>query len=42
LRLLVFNIDVNRKHRGLGQSLLDIKDVNLTHGKLVRKTKQEI
>lgn len=62
LRLLVFNIDVNRlaihfinqrlvwlvkqftfykldfrKHRGLGQSLLDIKDVNLTHGKLVKE-----
>ncbi len=26
----------SRKHRGLGQTLLDIQDVNLTHGKLVK------
>ena len=36
LRILVYNIDVNRKHRVVGVSHLEIKDIDLTHGKLVR------
>ena len=35
LRILVFNIDVNRKHRIVGQTLLDLADVDLSQGKLV-------
>ena len=35
LRILVFNIDVNRKHRILGQTLLELADVDLSHGRLV-------
>lgn len=34
LRILVYNIDVNRKHRVVGVSHLEIKDIDLTHGKL--------
>lgn len=34
LRILVFNIDVNRKHRILGQTLLELADVDLSHGRL--------
>jgi len=34
LRILVFNIDVNRKHRIVGQTLLDLADVDLSQGKL--------
>ena len=35
LRILVYNIDVNRKHRILGQTLLDLADVDFFQGKLV-------
>ena len=35
LRILVYNIDVNRKHRVLGESRLDLNDVDLTQGRLV-------
>ena len=35
LRILVFNIDVNRKHRIVGQTLLDLAEVDLSQGKLV-------
>ena len=35
LRILVFNIDNNRKHRIIGQTLLELADVDLTPGKLV-------
>lgn len=34
LRILVYNIDVNRKHRVLGESRLDLNDVDLTQGRL--------
>lgn len=34
LRLLVYNIDVNRKHRVVGQTLLELADVDLSQGKL--------
>ena len=37
LRILVFNIDVNRKHRIVGQTLLDLADVDLSQGKLVSR-----
>ena len=36
LRILVYNIDVNRKHRIVGVSHLELKDVDLSQGKLVR------
>ena len=35
LRILVYNIDVNRKHRVVGVSHLELKDIDLTQGKLV-------
>jgi hypothetical protein len=35
LRLLVYNIDVNRKHRVIGQTMLDMKSMDLSSGKLV-------
>ena len=35
LRILVYNIDVNRKHRILGQTLLELADVDLSQGRLV-------
>ena len=35
LRILVYNIDVNRKHRVLGQTLLELVDVDLSQGRLV-------
>ncbi len=31
----MYNIDVNRKHRIIGQSLLDLADADLGQGKLV-------
>ena len=34
LRLLVYNIDVNRRHRIVGQTLLSMKDLDLSSGKL--------
>lgn len=34
LRILVYNIDVNRKHRVVGVSHLELKDIDLNHGKL--------
>ncbi len=34
LRLLVYNIDVNRKHRVVGQTLLDLKDLDLSQGRM--------
>ena len=37
LRILVYNIDVNRKHRIVGVSHLELKDVDLSQGKLVIK-----
>jgi len=37
LRLVVYNIDVNRKHRPMGQTLVELADVDLCQGKLVRK-----
>ena len=37
LRILVYNIDVNRKHRVLGESRLDLNDVDLTQGRLVSR-----
>eukprot|EP00094_Tigriopus_californicus_P012895 TCALIF_12468-PA protein Name:"Similar to SYT15 Synaptotagmin-15 (Homo sapiens)" AED:0.03 eAED:0.03 QI:0/0.9/0.81/1/0.9/0.81/11/60/536 len=36
LRLLVFNIDVNRKHRVIGQTILELQDIDLNQGRLVR------
>ena len=40
LRILVYNIDVNRKHRVLGESRLDLNDVDLTQGRLVSMQNQ--
>ena len=37
LRILVYNIDVNRKHRVLGESRLDLNDVDLSQGRLVSR-----
>ena len=36
LRILVYNVDVNRKHRVLGESRLELSDVDLSQGRLVR------
>ena len=30
----MYNIDVNRKHKVIGQTLLDLEEVNLNQGKL--------